>query len=147
MPYSKRKHRLRYRSRAGKGESCKIWRLRLKQLKLFASGTAKGRKCHSKSHNFLEAEVTTANTTTIAICRFTKRERSLELDRKRLALETTGTAASKASLTRVQHTLGEQVRQAKATLDGIAEVRPVDDASWPSEVDKAIAAVKRLMLT
>lgn len=67
------------------------------------------------------------------------------LDSKRLALET-----AQSQLTQVQakqnqsaNSLTAQLNEAKATLDRIAEVRPVDVQTVATEVSSAIAAMKR----
>ena len=68
-----------------------------------------------------------------------------ELDRKRLAMETAQAQLNEAKAKQDQsaHTLREQIRQANATLNKIAEVRPVDVFSAQAQIDKAIAAVKK----
>lgn len=68
-----------------------------------------------------------------------------ELDRKRLAVETAQAQLNEAKAKQDQsvNTLREQIRQAKATLNKIAEVRPVDVLLAQAQVDKAIAAAKK----
>ncbi len=68
-----------------------------------------------------------------------------ELDRRRLVLETAQAQFNEAKAKEVQstNTLREQIRQAKATLNRIAEVRPVDVQAAQADVDKAIAAVTK----
>lgn len=68
-----------------------------------------------------------------------------ELDQKRLILETAQAQLNEASAQAAQsaNTLQEQTRQARATLNQIAEVRPVDVQAAQSEVDKAIASVNK----
>lgn len=68
-----------------------------------------------------------------------------ELDRKRLALDTTEAQLKEdaARQNRTLETLQAQIREARATLSQIAEVRPVDLQASRSEVDKALAAMKR----
>ncbi|KAB8330605.1 HlyD family efflux transporter periplasmic adaptor subunit [Scytonema tolypothrichoides VB-61278] len=67
------------------------------------------------------------------------------LDQKRLTLETAQAQLSevKANRNRTADTLRAQINRAKATLNQIAEVRPVDVQVAQTEVDQAIAAVKR----
>lgn len=69
----------------------------------------------------------------------------LEVDRKRLVLETAQAqlTEAKANQNKSVDTLRQQIQQAKATLDEIAEVRPVDVQAAEAEVNKAIAAVKK----
>lgn len=64
-----------------------------------------------------------------------------ELDRKRLALETAQAQLNevKAKQDQSVNTLREQIRQARATLDKIAEVRPVDVQAAQAQIDRAIA--------
>lgn len=52
-------------------------------------------------------------------------------------------AEAKAALTRINATSNKQVSQAQATLTSIAEVRPVDVVAAKTEVDNAIATLKR----
>jgi len=68
-----------------------------------------------------------------------------ELDQRRLTLETAQTQLNEAKAEENQsvNTLREQTRQARATLNQIAEVRPVDVEAAQADVDKAIAAVKK----
>ncbi|MCA1993732.1 MAG: ABC exporter membrane fusion protein, partial [Coleofasciculus sp. S288] len=68
-----------------------------------------------------------------------------EFDQKRLALETAQAQLNeaRANQNRTADTLREQIGQARATLDQIAEVRPVDVQAAQADVEKAIAAVKR----
>lgn len=68
-----------------------------------------------------------------------------ELDQRRLRVDTSREQLkeAQAALARTVETLEEQQRQAKATLNSIAEVRPVDVQVAQAEVDGAIAAVKR----
>ncbi len=67
------------------------------------------------------------------------------LDSKRLAAETAQAQLDEALATqnRTAATLRAQLSEAKATLNRIAEVRPVDMKAAQTEVDTAIAAVKR----
>ncbi|MDJ0618556.1 MAG: ABC exporter membrane fusion protein [Calothrix sp. MO_192.B10] len=69
---------------------------------------------------------------------------SEELDRKKLALETAQAQLDEAKAKQSQSldTLSEQIKQARATLDDIVEVRPVDIQVAQAEIEKAIAAVK-----
>jgi HlyD family secretion protein len=69
---------------------------------------------------------------------------SSELDQKRLALETAQAQLDEAKAKQNQSlkTLQEQIKQAKATLDDIAEIRPVNVQAAQAEVEKAIAATK-----
>ncbi|MBD3884432.1 ABC exporter membrane fusion protein [Phormidium tenue FACHB-886] len=67
------------------------------------------------------------------------------LDSKRLPLET---AEAQLAQVRVQqgqsaNTIEAEIREAQATLDQIAEVRPVDVQAAQAEVEQAIAAVKK----
>ena len=68
-----------------------------------------------------------------------------QLDNKRLAWETTQAQLESAIATqnRTTRTLEAQIASATATLNQIAEVRPVDVETVRSEVERAIAAVKR----
>jgi HlyD family secretion protein len=68
-----------------------------------------------------------------------------QLDQKRLALETAQAQLNEAKAKQSQSidTLQEQIKQSKATLDKIAEVRPVDILSAQAAVDKAIASVEK----
>ncbi|ODG98889.1 ABC transporter permease [Nostoc sp. KVJ20] len=70
---------------------------------------------------------------------------AVEVDRKQLALETTQAqlTEARANQNKSVDTLRQQIKQAKATLDEIAEVRPVDVQAADAEVNKAIAAVKK----
>lgn len=67
------------------------------------------------------------------------------LDSKRLAAETAQAQLNEAlaSQNRTKETLQAQLGEARATLERIAEVRPVDVQAAQTEVDTAIAAVKR----
>lgn len=69
-----------------------------------------------------------------------------QFDQKRLALETAQAQLNeaKANQNRTADTLQAQINEAKATLVQIAEVRPVDVYSAQTEVDQAIATVKRV---
>ncbi|MEL6223444.1 MAG: ABC exporter membrane fusion protein [Cyanobacteria bacterium J06627_8] len=66
-----------------------------------------------------------------------------ERDTKRLTFETSQRQLqeAEAALERIQSTTQEQILQARATLDQLAEVRPVDVAVAEAEVQSAIAAV------
>ncbi|MGQ4647798.1 HlyD family efflux transporter periplasmic adaptor subunit [Lyngbya aestuarii] len=68
-----------------------------------------------------------------------------ELDSRRLKVDTTKEQLreANAALDRTIETLQERQLQARATLDSIAEVRPVDVQVAQAEVDKASAAVKQ----
>jgi HlyD family secretion protein len=68
-----------------------------------------------------------------------------ELDRKRLALETAQAQLNevKAKQDQSVNTLSEQIKQARATLDKIAEVRPVDVQAAQAEIERASAAGKK----
>lgn len=68
-----------------------------------------------------------------------------QFDQKRLALESGQAQLSSATANqkRTADTLRAQINEARATLDRIAEVRPVDVQAAQTEVDQAIAAVKR----
>lgn len=68
-----------------------------------------------------------------------------QFDQKRLALESDQAQLSSATANqkRTSDTLRAQINEARATLDRIAEVRPVDVQAAQTEVDQAIAAVKR----
>lgn len=72
-------------------------------------------------------------------------ESALNLDSKRLALETARKRVeeAKAVLARIQSTSPAQLNQARATLEEIAEVRPVDVQAKQAEVNRAIAAMKQ----
>jgi len=111
---------------------------------LFASGTAKG-EIVTHQATIERCEVRTANTDYNRYLSLYKEGAIAEeeLDRKRLALETAQLNEARAKQDQSADTLGEQIRQAKAT-DTIAEVRPVDVAAAQAEIDRAIAAVKRL---
>ncbi len=67
------------------------------------------------------------------------------LDSKRLALDTAQRSVqeAKAVFARIQATSPAQLNQARANLDQIAEVRPVDVQAKQAEVDRAIAAMKQ----
>ncbi|WP_017653372.1 ABC exporter membrane fusion protein [Fortiea contorta] len=52
-------------------------------------------------------------------------------------------AEAKVALNRINSTSNKQVSEARATLNSIAEVRPVDIAAAQTEVENAIAALKR----
>ncbi|BAY29995.1 heterocyst specific ABC-transporter, membrane fusion protein DevB homolog [Nostoc carneum NIES-2107] len=52
-------------------------------------------------------------------------------------------AEAKVGLNRINATGNKQIREAKATLNSIAEVRPVDIAAAQTEVENAIASLKR----
>jgi HlyD family secretion protein len=66
-------------------------------------------------------------------------------DSKRLTLDTARTNLQEAQAVqnRIRSTSPQQLNQAKATLDRIAEVRPVDVKAIQVEVNSAIAAVER----
>ncbi|MBD2124582.1 HlyD family efflux transporter periplasmic adaptor subunit [Trichocoleus sp. FACHB-262] len=68
-----------------------------------------------------------------------------ELDRRRLALQTAQAQLNevKAKQSQSANTIREQIRQARANLNRIAEVRPVDVQAAQAQVDKAIAAVRK----
>ena len=68
-----------------------------------------------------------------------------ELDRRRLALETAQAQLNevKAKQSQSANTIREQIRQARANLNRVAEVRPVDVQVAQAQVDKAIAAVRK----
>ncbi len=68
-----------------------------------------------------------------------------ELDRRKLALDTAKTQLEEVKAQQNQSIarLLEEIKQARATLDKISEVRPVDVAVARAEVDKEIAAVKK----
>jgi HlyD family secretion protein len=72
-------------------------------------------------------------------------ESSSKLDSKRLALETAQAQLNEAVARQNQtaDSTRQQIREAKATLNRIAEVRPVDVKIAQTEVDMAIAAVAR----
>lgn len=67
------------------------------------------------------------------------------LDTKRLAAETAAAQLQEALATKNRNldSLQAQINAAKATLNRIAEVRPVDVETAQTEVDSAIASVKR----
>jgi HlyD family secretion protein len=67
------------------------------------------------------------------------------LDSKRLALETAQEQLNEALATqdRTNSTLNAQLAEAKANLDRISEVRPVDVNAAQTEVNSAIAALER----
>jgi len=67
------------------------------------------------------------------------------LDSKRLAAETAQAQLDEAKKTqnKTAETLKAQLNEARATLSRIVEVRPVDVQAAQTEVDNAIAAVKR----
>lgn len=67
------------------------------------------------------------------------------LDQKRLALETNLAQLNqaKSNRSRTAETLRAQIKEAKATLNRIVQVRPVDVQAAQTEVDAAIAGVKR----
>jgi HlyD family secretion protein len=50
---------------------------------------------------------------------------------------------ARATLARIESTSRQQVNEAKSTLERVAEVRPVDVQTAQTEVDSAIAAVKK----
>lgn len=52
-------------------------------------------------------------------------------------------AEAKVALNRINSTSNKQVREARATLNSIAEVRPVDVVAAQTEVESAIASLKR----
>jgi len=61
-------------------------------------------------------------------------------------IETTGRkqlSEARVALNRINATGGKQITEAEATLSSIAEVRPVDVQAAQTEVENAIAAVKR----
>lgn len=66
-------------------------------------------------------------------------------DSKRLALNTAqkNVQEAKAVFARIQSTSPAQLNQARANLDRIAEVRPVDVQANQAEVDRTIAAMKQ----
>ncbi len=68
-----------------------------------------------------------------------------ELDDKRLVLETAQAQLDEVQAKRNQtiSTLQAQLREARATLDRVAEVRPVDVQAAQMEVNQAIAALKQ----
>lgn len=72
-----------------------------------------------------------------------------QLDEAKAVLNRINTTASrqlaeaKVALNRINATSNKQVTEAKATLNSIAEVRPVDVALAQTEVENAIAALKR----
>ena len=94
-----------------------------------------------------QAEVRTANTDYNRYLSLYREGASAasELDRKRLALETAQAQLNevKAKHDQSVNTLSEQIRQARATLDKIAEVRPVDVQVAQAEIQRAIAAGKK----
>lgn len=67
-----------------------------------------------------------------------------DLDQRRLALETTQAQLdeAKAEQNKSLDTLQQQIKKARATLDDIAEVRPVDVQAAQAEIERAIATVK-----
>lgn len=70
---------------------------------------------------------------------------SSEYDRRQLTLQTAQAQLNEAQANkaRTEDTLQKQIQSAKATLNQIAEVRPVDVEAAQAEVDKAIATVRR----
>jgi HlyD family secretion protein len=68
-----------------------------------------------------------------------------DLDRRKLALATAQTQAEEARGKQNQRIaqLREEIRQAQANLDQIAQVRPTDVAVTQSEVDKEMVTVKK----
>ena len=68
-----------------------------------------------------------------------------QLDSKRLALDTAEAQLNEALSSGNRNTgaLQSEIQQAQATLNQIAEVRPVDIQAAQTEVDSAIAALKR----
>lgn len=68
-----------------------------------------------------------------------------DLDSRRLTLDTARRSVeeAKAVLARIQSTSPAQLNQAQATLEQIAEVRPVDVQAKQAEVDRAIAAMQQ----
>ncbi|OUL31070.1 HlyD family efflux transporter periplasmic adaptor subunit [Nostoc sp. 106C] len=70
---------------------------------------------------------------------------SLELEQKQLALETAQTQLNEAKAKQNQSvdTIRQEISQARATLNKIAEVRPVDIQAAQAEVDKAISAANK----
>ncbi|OUL22355.1 HlyD family secretion protein [Nostoc sp. T09] len=72
-----------------------------------------------------------------------------QLDEAKAVLNRINTTASrqlaeaKVALSRINATGNKQVSEAKATLNSIAEVRPVDVAAAQTEVENAIASLKR----
>ena len=67
-----------------------------------------------------------------------------DLDQRRLTLETARERRNEAISRQNEtvSTLNRQIQEARANLDGIAEVRPVDVQQAQAEVEKAIASVK-----
>ncbi|MBW4611725.1 MAG: ABC exporter membrane fusion protein [Desmonostoc vinosum HA7617-LM4] len=72
-----------------------------------------------------------------------------QLDEAKAVLKRINTTASrqlaeaKVALTRINATSSKQISEAKATLTSIAEVRPVDVQAAKTEVENAIATLKR----
>lgn len=67
------------------------------------------------------------------------------LDQRQLALKTAQAQLeqAKANKNRTVETLRAQIKEAQATLDRIAEVRPIDVVAAQTEVEQALATVKR----
>lgn len=68
-----------------------------------------------------------------------------DLDQRRLKRETTQAQLNeiKANKIRTAETVRQQIQQAKATLEQIAEIRPVDVQATAAQVEKAEAAVEQ----
>jgi HlyD family secretion protein len=68
-----------------------------------------------------------------------------ERDSKRLTLETAqkSLTEAQAQLNRTRSTSTQQLKEARSTLDRIAEVRPVDVEAAQAEVDRAMASLKQ----
>jgi HlyD family secretion protein len=81
--------------------------------------------------------------------RLSKETAKQQLDEAKAVLNRINSTASrqlaeaKVALNRIKSTSNKQVREASATLNSIAEVRPVDVVAAQTEVESAIAALKR----
>jgi HlyD family secretion protein len=70
---------------------------------------------------------------------------AIEVDRRRLQRDTAKESLNEAIATRNQtlSTLERQIQEARANLNSVAEVRPVDLAKAQAEVERAIASLKQ----
>lgn len=68
-----------------------------------------------------------------------------DLDQRRLTLETTQAQLKevKAQQSQSINTLQEQITQARATLNQVSEVRPVDVQAAEAEIDRAVASARK----
>ncbi|WP_242032659.1 ABC exporter membrane fusion protein [Oscillatoria sp. FACHB-1406] len=70
---------------------------------------------------------------------------AIEVDRRRLERDTARESLNEAIAKRnqTQNTLQQQIKEARSTLNSVAEVRPVDLVKASAEVERARAAVKQ----